>query len=120
MMEGLQPGRRLAKVWTLLKNSLVAIVKGQFLLRLNVGRYFIHVIFTFFVLGAVIWASLQIDTTLAKVEKNKETLKEMEILYSEKAFDVATLGRRTTISEMLRTMGSSVTEPEKPAKTVKK
>ena len=109
---------RLADLGTFLKNSLSAIVRGEFLLRLNIGRYFIHIIYTFLLIGITIWISLMIDTTLTKVEKNKETLKEMEILYSEKAFDVATLGRRSTISRMLKSMGSSVCEPEKPAMTI--
>lgn len=98
-----------------LKNSLVAIVKCEFLLRLNVGKYFIHIIYTFFLLGITIWISLKIDMTLTKVEQNKEILNEMEIAYSEKAFDVATLGRRSTVSRMLESMGSPVREPEKPA-----
>lgn len=120
MMEEGKFRQRLADAGTALKNSLIAIIQGEFLLRLNVGRYFIHIIYTFFVIGMVIWISLMIDTTLLKVEKNKETIKEMEILYSEKAFDVATLGRRSTISSMLGTMGSPVKEPEKPAMTIEK
>lgn len=108
----------LADLGTLLKNSISAVLKGEFLLRLNVGRYFIHIMYTFLLIGISIWISLMIETSLTTVEKNKETLKEMEILYSEKSFDVATLGRRSTISRMLESMGSPVCEPEKPAMTI--
>ena len=44
--------RESAKIWKLadvgafFKNSFSAILKGEFLLRLNVGRYFIHIVYT--------------------------------------------------------------------------
>ena len=120
MKEKKQLRWNLADIKVLLKNSASAIIKGKFLLRLNVGRYFIHILYTFLLMVVVIWISLMIDTSLAKVEKNKETIKEMEILYSEKTFDVATYGRRSTVSKMLESMGSPVKEPQKPAMTIDK
>ena len=120
MMKSGRFGHILSTVGEFLKNSFSAVLKGEFLLRLNIGRYFIHIIYTFVLLGVAIWISLMIDTTLTKVEKNKETIREMEILYSEKSFDVAKLGRRGTVAKMLETMGSSVKEAEKPAMTVEK
>ena len=110
----------LAEAWTFLKNSLQAIVEGKFLLRLNVGRYSIHILYTFLLIVFTIWVSLMIDNTFTKVERNKEILREMEIECSEKAFDVATLGKRSTIEAMLETMGSQVREPEKPAMVIEK
>jgi len=103
-----------------LKNSFTAVLRGEFLLRLNVGRYFIHIIYTFVLFGIAIWVSLMIDTALTKVEKNKATIREMEILYSQKAFDVAELGRRGTVAKMLEQMGSPIKQAEKPAMTVEK
>lgn len=110
----------LAEAGTILKNSCKAVLKGEFLLRLNVGRYSIHILYTFLLIMLTIWISLMIDNTLTKVEKNKEILREMEIECSEKAFDVATLGKRTTIESMLESMGSNVKEPEKPATVIVK
>lgn len=119
----------MSKVWLIhiltsagefLRNSLSAVLKGEFLLRLNIGRYFIHIIYTFVLLGVAIWVSLMIDTALTKVEKNKEIIREMEIVHSQKSFDVATLGRRGTIEMMLEQMGSPVRRAEKPAMTVRK
>ena len=56
----------LKAVW----NSVVAIVKGNFLTRLHMQNYFMHILYTFFLFGMLIWISLMIDTTLNKVEKN--------------------------------------------------
>ena len=103
-----------------LANSLRAVLKGEFLLRLNAGRYFIHIVYTFLLFWVAIWISLMIDTSLMKVEKNKETIREMEIAYAEKAFELARLGRRSTVARTLEQMGSSVSEPEVPAMTVEK
>ena len=66
---------RLSDINSLLKNVFHAVMKGEFLLRLNVGKYFIHIIYTFFLFGMVIWTSLAIETTMAKVERNKAVLR---------------------------------------------
>lgn len=98
-----------------LQNSLRAILKGEFLLRLNVGRYFIHIVYTFFLFAMVIWISLMIEGTMTKVERNKVTLRELEVIHTQKTFDVVKLSRRSSVDEMLQQMGSRVTEPQEPA-----
>jgi len=102
------------------KNSIQAILKGEFLLRLNIGRYFIHIAYTFLLFGLVIWVSLMIETTMSKVEKNKAVLKELEIVHSQKVFDLVNVSRRTSVETMLEQLGSNVKEAEKPATVVKR
>ncbi|MCR5327141.1 MAG: hypothetical protein K6E37_10420 [Bacteroidales bacterium] len=102
-----------------LKNSFRAILKGEFLLRLNVGRYFIHIVYTFFLIAMVIWISLMIESTMTKVERNKAILHELEIVHTQKTFDVVKLTRRSTVNDMLQQMGSKVTEPADPATRLK-
>lgn len=111
---------RIADVWALFRESFKAILKGEFLLRLNAGRYFIHIIYTFFLFAMVIWFSLMIESTMAKVEKNKAELKELEIVHSQKTFEVVSLSRRSTVEKMLSEMGSEVREAEEPAKVLVK
>lgn len=106
---------KLADIWTLIKNSFVAVLKGEFLLRLNIGRYFVHIVYTFFLFALVIWVSIMIEATMAKVEQNKKELKELEIAHSQKTFEVVSLSRRSEVDRMLKDMGSKVTEAEKPA-----
>ena len=98
-----------------LKNSLRAMLKGEFLLRLNIGRYFIHIVYTFFLIAMVIWISLMIEGTMTKVEHNKAILRELEIVHSQKTFDEVKLTRRSGVNEMLQQMGSKLTEPQEPA-----
>ena len=111
---------KLAAIGLFFKNSITAVLKGEFLLRLNVGRYFIHIAYTFLLFGLVIWFSLMIETTMSKVEKNKAVLKELEIVHSQKVFEVVNISRRSSVEQMLGEMGSKVKEAEQPAIIVKK
>lgn len=110
---------KIADVGTFLKNSFIAILKGEFLLRLNVGRYFIHIIYTFFLFAMVIWLSLMIDNTMSKVEKNNKVIQELEIVHSQKTYEIVSLSRRSTVNAMLQQMGSDVQEPVQPATKLK-
>ena len=104
---------------TLLLSSLKAILKGEFLLRLNVGRYFVHIVYTFFLMAMVIWISLAIDNTMLKVEKNKATINELTIINNQKTYELVKTSSRSSVRELLEQMGSEVTEAQKPATTVK-
>ena len=111
---------KIQDVGRLLKESIKAILHGQFLLRLNIGRYFIHIVWTFFLFGMLIWFSLGVDSTLAKVEKNQAAIKELEIEHSNFEFELRTLNRRAALEDLLKESGSKVTEPQKPATVLKK
>ena len=111
---------KISDIGTFLKNSFIAVLKGEFLLRLNIGRYFVHIAYTFLLFGLTIWISLMIETTMAKVEKNKATIQELGIVHSAKTFEVVSLSRRTTVEEMLEGLGSKVAQPEQPATMLKK
>ncbi len=106
---------RLSDINSLLKNVFHAVMKGEFLLRLNVGKYFIHIIYTFFLFGMIIWTSLAIETTMAKVERNKAVLKELEIANAQKYYDLAKASGRYDVEQRLKSMGSEVGEARKPA-----
>lgn len=114
-MKNVKKTWKIADIGTFLKNSFIAILKGEFLLRLNVGRYFIHIVYTFFLFALVIWISLMIDNTQSKVEKNKRTLQELEIVHSQKTYEIVSLSRRSTVNIMLQQMGSNVQEAQQPA-----
>lgn len=110
---------KIADIWTFIKNSFKAILKGEFLLRLNIGRYFAHIVYTFFLFAMVIWLSLMIETSMAKVEKNKAVLRELEIQHSQKSFEVVKLSRRSQVESELKRMGSNIGEPQRPAVELK-
>ena len=105
-------------VW--MKNSVQAIIKGQFLMRLGFNKFFIHIIYTFFLVWVSIWLSLQIEKTLTKVEENQKRLEDMEIYHAQKVVELVGLNRLTTVRNLLHEKGSQVDIPQQPAVTIKK
>ena len=63
---------KFSDIWAWLKNAALATLKGELLLRLHVSRYFIHIIYTFFLFWVSIWLSLRIEKTLTRVEDNRK------------------------------------------------
>ena len=109
---------RISDIGRAIGNSFVAILQGQFLLRLKVDKVFLQVAWTFFLFAMFILFGLGVDVTLAKVERGKKELQELEILHTQKRYELITLNRRSTVSQLLRENGSPVAEPEKPAATL--
>lgn len=103
----------LVTIFKLLIGSFLAIVRGEFILKLKVDKYLLHIAYTFFLFAMVILFSMLVDNTLAKVERNNELLKELNVEYTEKTYELAKLNRRSTVDEMLRRQGSKVREREK-------
>lgn len=106
---------RLSDILLWLKNAALATIKGELLLRLHVSRYFIHIIFTFFLFWVSIWLSLKIERTLTRVEDNRKILSDVEIHHAQKTVELAGLSRFSTIQRMLDEAGSKLEMPEKPA-----
>jgi hypothetical protein len=111
---------RNGKIGGFLKNSFSAIIKGEFLLRIQCGKYFIHIIYTFFLFWVSIWLSMKIEKTLTKVEDNKIILNDLEIYHAQKTVELVSLNRLTTVQQLLLQDSSKVTIPEKPAVLIKK
>ncbi|MBR5175586.1 MAG: hypothetical protein IKW89_06605 [Bacteroidales bacterium] len=110
---------KLADIGLWLKNAFLATIKGEFLLRLHVNKYFIHIIYTFFLFWVSIWLSLKIEKTLTKVEENRKALQDIEIYHAQKTVELAGMGRMSKIEDMLRDKGSELTIPQKPADRIK-
>ena len=111
---------RIADIGTLLKNSVTAIMRGELLLRMNIGRHFSKYLFTFVMLALLILFNLAVENTFSKVEHNKLILKELEIKCADRTFQVASMSRRSSIAARLEKMGSKVKEPERAATILEK
>ena len=109
---------RISDIGRAIVNSAVAIAKGQFILRLKIDKYFLQIAWTFFLFTMFILFGLGVDVTLSKVEDNKKQLQELEILHTQKRYELITLNRRSTVTRLLKENGSAVTEPQKPATTL--
>lgn len=106
---------KLADIGSFLRNSLIAMLKGEFLLRLNAGKYFLHIIFTFILFAVIILVSLMTESTMAKVESNKKIIKELEILHSQREYELARCCRRSEVTLNLAKLQSKVQPSTAPA-----
>ncbi len=111
--------------WTLqdlgryLKQCFRSIIHGKFLLQMNVEKYMIHIVLVFFLFAMAILFSFGVDNTLARMERNRHTIEELEIRRSKLEFELKTINRRAEVISILKEQGSKVGEPEKPATILK-
>ena len=110
---------KFSDIWIWLKNAALATIKGELLLRLRVSRYFIHIIYTFFLFWVSIWLSLKIEKTLTRVEDNRKALTDVEIYHAQKTVELTSLSRMSEIQRRLEESGSKLTMPAKPANRIK-
>lgn len=94
---------------------MMAILKGELLLRMRLDKYFIHIAYTFFLIWLIIMSSMMVQNTLAQVEKNRAKVNDLKIFHAQKTVKLVGLGRLNTVEDLLREQGSDVGLPEKPA-----
>lgn len=94
---------------------MMAILKGELLLRMRLDKYFIHIAYTFFLIWLIIMSSMMVQNTLAQVEKNRAKVNDLKIFHAQKTVKLVGLGRLNTVEDLLREQGSEVGLPEKPA-----
>lgn len=106
---------KMKRVLLILKNSVLAILKGEFLLRLNAGKYYVHIIFVFLALGLAVWLNLAIDNALHQVEVGYSRIDDLKMINAQKRFETELLDSRAGTQKRLREMGSELAEPTTPA-----
>ena len=103
-----------------IKDSISAIFQGEFLMRLKFDRYFIHIIYLFFLAVVCIWMKLRIEQTMVRLEDTKQMLEDYRIYHAQKTCELVKLDRLSTVQDMLEKSGSVLTIPDKPADRIKK
>ena len=103
------------KVFVAIKNTIMAILKGELLLRMRLDKYFIHIAYTFLLVWLIILYSMMVQNTLAKVESNRSAVNDLKIFHAQKTVKLVSLGRLQTVEKLLKEQGSEITLPEKPA-----
>ena len=106
------------RVLAALKNFLLAIFKGELMLRMRVDKYFIHIAYTFFIFWIIIIWSILVESSLAKVEYSKKALEDLKIYNADKTVQLVELSRLRTVEELLKKQGSQVSVPTKPANRI--
>ena len=113
------PSWKLADIRTFFKNSFVAVLKAELLMRTKVDKYLIHVLYHYFLIVLTIWISLRTEATMAKVEQNNKAITELEIYRSQMIYDLTAAEKRSAVEKRLGEMGSEVKSAKKPATVLK-
>ncbi|MBO4447019.1 MAG: hypothetical protein J5764_02710 [Bacteroidales bacterium] len=111
---------RLARIWTLFKNTLTAIGRGELLLRLNAGKYLPHILYTFFIFGIIIWISVKTDDSINQMERNQATIKELRQENAKLRYKMARTASRSAVLDRLGKKKSALGEPEVKATILEK
>ena len=108
-----------SKVGTAIKETMISIGQGSFLLRLRVDKLFPYILVLFIIGGANIWLSYVVEQTALKVERNKKELETLKIYHPHMVGEIVELNRLSTIEDMLEKAGSEIRIPEKPADRIR-
>ena len=108
-----------SKDGTAIKETMISIGQGSFLLRLRVDKLFPYILVLFIIGGANIWLSYVVEQTALKVERNKKELETLKIYHSQMVGEIVELNRLSTIEALLNEMGSDVKIPDKPASVIR-
>ena len=98
-----------------MKNAVVAILRGDLILRLRADKLFPFILWTFLLAWLSIWLSFKAECTMLKVEKNMKTIDTLKIYKAQRTSELVSLDRIGKLEEMLKANNSKVTIPENPA-----
>ena len=108
------------KVIQSIRNILVAVLRGELLLRMKVDKVFLHIVYLLFIVWTTLFVNLKIEQTMLKVEKNRQEIETLKIYYAQKSCELAAFDRIGKVQEMLQKMGSDVSLPSKPGAVIEK
>lgn len=106
-------------IGTTLKNILMAMLRGELLLRLKFDKYFIHILWFFALFTLAIWINMGVERRMELMQKNKAELETITIRHSQTTCELEKLKRINTIEKILSEKESKVGIPEKPANRIK-
>ena len=105
---------------TAIKNSLRALSKGEFLLRVRAAKLYLHILYLFVLAWLSIMLSLKVDKTLTKEGENQAAIAELKIHHAEKEAELVRVQSASATEIRLQKMGSKLCPPEKPATKIGK
>ena len=102
-----------------IKKALIAIARGDVLLKIGADRLFPYILYTFLLAVLSMWLSYKAEITMQKVEKNKEIIENLKIDNVNKTCRIISLTRISKVESLLEAAGSEVKTPQKPAYRIK-
>lgn len=97
-----------------------SLFTGEILMSMKADKYFVHIIYTFFLILGCLLLGYRIEQTFVKAERNKATIDELKIRNAELIYKVEQQHRMTKLLDELHAEGSDVSLPTEPPVILKK
>ncbi len=101
------------------KVLFIALIKGNFIQKSQIQRFFPHFIFLFIIAFAWLFISYTVESKLISIEKTKVEIKNLQIECSQKKIILESLHKQTDIIEKLKAKNSKIGYPTHPHYVIK-
>lgn len=115
MEEVQQKSSRLKKFGAVTWEVIKAIGYGDLLVRLRMDRALPVILYVFILSMISIFLSYKVEQTMLRRESNKAEIEALKIYKAQKTCEIVSLDRISTVETMLKSLGSEIMQPEKPA-----
>ncbi|MBR1522502.1 MAG: hypothetical protein IJ627_02395 [Bacteroidales bacterium] len=109
----------MSKFFSAIGNTLRALRRGEFLLRIRADKYYLHIAYLFVITWISILLGLRVDKTLAQSAENRITIEQLRIRHSEKQAELVKLQSASATEIRLKKMGSKAAMPQEPPTILK-
>lgn len=97
-----------------------SLLNGKLLVLLRVDRYLPQIVFAFIMVTAYIGLNIWIDNSIAQVEKQKKTIKDLSSIHTDLKCRLTSLNSVCAVEEMLQQRHSELAIPTKQAQTIER
>ena len=88
---------------------------GDFILTRGLDKHIWFAVYIFVLFSILITWSLTVESALVKVRKNEKTIEALNIAKDQRAIELLSIDRRSTLEDLLRKNHSTLKAPETPA-----
>ena len=105
-------GRNITKNVT---RRFISFFSGDFILTRGLDRHIWFAVYIFVLFSILITWSLTVESALVKVRKNEKTIEALNIARDQRAIELLSIDRRSTLEELLHKNHSTLKAPGTPA-----
>ena len=98
-----------------LTRRFINFFSGDFILTRGLDKHIWFAVCIFVLFSILITWSLTVESALVKVRKNEKTIEALNIAKDQRAIELLSIDRRSTLEELLRKNHSTLKAPETPA-----
>ena len=93
----------------------ISLFSGDFIISRGLDKHIWVAVYVFVLFSIAITWSLTVESALVKVRKNEKTIEALNIAKDQRAIELLSLDRRSTLEELLQKNHSTLKAPGTPA-----